>query len=166
MAQAPGLYTPTVPVPADRRILGGRDLFTLWFSLGIGLMVAQAGALLAPGLGLADGLLVLVLGTAVGVLLLAAAGLVGSDTGLAGMTALGQSLGQRGALLPAVLNITQLIGWGAFELVVMREAASVLLGSWGLQGWASPMLWTLVFTEPPPLSNSDRSTPMGRWPVR
>ena len=145
MAQAPGLYTPTVPVPADRRILGGRDLFTLWFSLGIGLMVAQAGALLAPGLGLADGLLVLVLGTGVGVLLLAAAGLVGSDTGLAGMSALGQSLGQRGALLPAVLNITQLIGWGAFELVVMREAASVLLGSWGLQSWASPVLWTLVF---------------------
>ncbi|MDF9904725.1 UNVERIFIED_ORG: purine-cytosine permease-like protein [Pseudomonas reinekei] len=45
-------YSPDVAVPTDKRVFGGRDLFSLWFSLGIGLMVLQTGALLAPGLGL------------------------------------------------------------------------------------------------------------------
>jgi len=46
-------YSPAVAVGAAQRVLGLRDLFSLWFSLGIGLMVLQTGALLAPGLGLA-----------------------------------------------------------------------------------------------------------------
>jgi NCS1 family nucleobase:cation symporter-1 len=45
-------------------------------------MVLQTGALLAPGLGLSGALLAIFLGTLVGVLLLAAVGVIGSDTGL------------------------------------------------------------------------------------
>lgn len=97
---------------ADRRVFGARDLFTLWFSLGVGLMVLQTGALLAPGLGLARGVLAIALGTLVGVLLLAAAAVIGSDTGLSAMASLKTSLGRRGAALPAVLNLCQLVGWG------------------------------------------------------
>ncbi|EPN07462.1 hydroxymethylpyrimidine transporter CytX, partial [Pseudomonas syringae pv. actinidiae ICMP 18804] len=48
----PGTYSPDTPIPASQRVFGGRDLFSLWFSLGIGLMVLQTGALLAPGLGM------------------------------------------------------------------------------------------------------------------
>jgi hypothetical protein len=81
---------------------------------------------LAPGLGLAGSLLAILLGTLVGVLLLAAAGVIGSDTGLAAMAALKLSLGGHGAALPAVLNLLQLVGWGAFEIIVMRDAASLL----------------------------------------
>ena len=55
-------YSPGTAVPADRRVFGGRDLFSLWFSLGIGLMVLQTGALLAPGLGLSGSLLAIFLG--------------------------------------------------------------------------------------------------------
>jgi hypothetical protein len=47
----PSTYSPDIAVPSDRRVFGARDLFSLWFSLGIGLMVLQTGALLAPGLG-------------------------------------------------------------------------------------------------------------------
>lgn len=39
----PGLYSPDSAVPADQRVFGARDLFSLWFSLGIGLMVLQTG---------------------------------------------------------------------------------------------------------------------------
>ena len=70
----PGLYSPDSAVPADQRVFGARDLFSLWFSLGIGLMVLQTGALLAPGLGLSGGLLATFLGTLVGVALLASVG--------------------------------------------------------------------------------------------
>ncbi|WP_295469791.1 putative hydroxymethylpyrimidine transporter CytX [uncultured Pseudomonas sp.] len=143
----PGSFSPDQPVPAAQRVFGGRDLFSLWFSLGIGLMVLQAGALLAPGLGMAGALLAVLLGSSIGVLLLAAAGVIGSDTGLSAMASLRLSLGRQGALLPAALNLLQLVGWGAFEIVVMRDAASLLAErAWGAgAAWASPLLWALLF---------------------
>ncbi|QIH05857.1 MULTISPECIES: putative hydroxymethylpyrimidine transporter CytX [Pseudomonas] len=147
MSSPVSTYSPDHTVTADQRVLGARDLFSLWFSLGIGLMVLQTGALLAPGLGLAHGLLAILLGTAVGVLLLAAVGVIGSDTGLSAMAALRLSLGRHGARLPALLNLLQLVGWGSFEIIVMRDAAS-LLGARAFgegSAWTSPVLWTLLF---------------------
>ena len=130
-----------------QRVFGARDMFSLWFSLGIGLMVLQLGALLAPGLGLSGALLTIACGTAVGVLLLGSVAVIGTDTGLSSMAALKLSLGSKGAVVPALLNLLQLVGWGAFEIIVMRDAASVLavraFGEGSL--WNSPGLWTLLF---------------------
>ncbi|MCU1723542.1 putative hydroxymethylpyrimidine transporter CytX [Pseudomonas sp. 5P_5.1_Bac1] len=147
VVSTPSHYSPDAPVPTHQRTFGARDLFSLWFSLGIGLMVLQTGALLAPGLGLAGSILAIGLGTLVGVLLLAAVGVIGSDTGLSAMAALRLSLGRHGAALPAVLNLLQLIGWGSFEIIVMRDAASLLgAQSFGENSlWNSPLLWTLFF---------------------
>lgn len=140
-------FSPDHPIPNGQRVFGGRDLFSLWFSLGIGLMVLQVGAMLAPGLGLSGSILAIVLGTGVGVLLLGAAGVIGSDTGLSAMGTLKLSLGAQGARLPALLNVLQLIGWGAFEIIVMRDAASLLGARAFGEGsiWNSPVLWTLCF---------------------
>ncbi len=143
----PSHFSPDHPVPTRQRLFGARDLFSLWFSLGIGLMVLQVGALLAPGLGLSGALLAILLGTGVGVLLLAAAGVIGSDTGLSAMATLRLTLGGHGARLPALLNLLQLVGWGSFEIIVMRDAAS-LLGTRTFgedSAWNSPLLWTLCF---------------------
>lgn len=142
-----GRYSPHQIVAPEHRVFGGRDLFALWFSLGIGLMVLQLGALLAPGLGMRDALLAIVCGTAVGVLLLGAVAVIGSDSGLSSMANLKRTLGDRGAVLPALLNLLQLIGWGAFEIIVMRDAASVLASrAFGEQSaMISPALWTLFF---------------------
>jgi NCS1 family nucleobase:cation symporter-1 len=143
----PSTYSPDIPVPAAKRVLGARDLFSLWFSLGIGLMVLQTGALLAPGLGMSGSMLAIFLGTLVGVLLLAAVGVIGSDTGLSSMAALKLSLGSKGACVPAILNLLQLVGWGSFEIIVMRDAASLLgAGAFSASSpWANPLLWTLFF---------------------
>lgn len=145
--KTPNTYSPHLAVPAGQRVFGGRDLFSLWFSLGIGLMVLQLGALLAPGLGMSGAMLAIACGTAVGVLLLGAVAVIGSDTGLASMAALKLSLGSKGAVLPALLNLLQLVGWGAFEIIVMRDAASLLAGrAFGESSLLTePMLWTLLF---------------------
>ncbi len=143
----PSQFSPDFPVTTQQRVLSGRDLCSLWFSLGIGLMVLQTGALLGPGLGLANAILAIILGTSVGVLLLAAVGVIGSDTGLSSMAALRRSLGRDGARLPALLNLLQLIGWGSFEIIVMRDAAS-LLGARAFgedSALTNPLLWTLCF---------------------
>ena len=143
----PGRYSPHQRIAAEHRVFGGRDLFSLWFSLGVGLMVLQLGALLAPGLGMQGALLAIVGGTAVGVILLGAVAVIGSDTGLSAMANLKRTLGDRGAVLPAFLNLVQLVGWGAFEIIVMRDAAGLLATrAFGENSWlVSPALWTLLF---------------------
>ncbi|WP_087127931.1 putative hydroxymethylpyrimidine transporter CytX [Caballeronia concitans] len=136
-------YAPLVPVPAERRAFGISDAFALWFSLGIGLLVAQAGALLVPGLSLPHALVAIVIGTVIGVVLLALAGVIGTDTGLAAMSSLRPTLGVRGASVPAVLNAVQLVGWGSFEIIVMRDSADALAKqSFHL---SMPLVWTLAF---------------------
>ncbi len=143
MAQLDDTYAPLTPVPAERRAFAARDAFSLWFSLGIGLLVLQAGAFLVPGLGLGAALAAIVTGSVLGALLLAAAGVVGTDTGLSAMGALRLTLGARGAAIPAALNAVQLVGWGAFEIIAMRDAADALARQ--TFGPSNPMLWTLAF---------------------
>lgn len=143
MAEPHDTYDPLTPVPEARRVFGARDAFSLWFSLGIGLLVLQAGAFLVPGLSLGMALAAIVTGSVLGALLLAAAGYVGAQTGLSAIGGLRPALGVRGAAIPAVLNALQLTGWGAFEIIAMRDAADAL----GRQafGLSSPIAWTLLF---------------------
>lgn len=143
MAQPDDTYAPLTPVPLERRTFEARDAFSLWFSLGIGLLVLQAGAFLVPGLSLGAALAAIVTGSVLGALLLAAAGVVGADTGLSAMGALRLTLGARGAAVPAALNAVQLVGWGAFEIIAMRDAADALTRQ--TFGVSNPMIWTLAF---------------------
>jgi NCS1 family nucleobase:cation symporter-1 len=143
MAQLDDSYDPLTPVPSERRAFGAFDAFSLWFSLGIGLLVLQAGAFLVPGLSLGAALAAIVTGSVLGALLLAAAGVVGADTGLSAMGSLRPALGPRGAAIPAVLNAVQLTGWGAFEIIAMRDSADALARQ--TFGVSNPLLWTLLF---------------------
>lgn len=132
------------PVPVKHRVLGFFDFFALWSSLGVGLLVLLAGTLLVPGLGLGQALLAILVGTLIGNLLLAVAGIVGSDHGVPTMVMLRPVLGIRGSYLPTALNILQLIGWGAFEIIVMAQAANGI--SQRLFGFSSYPLWVFVFS--------------------
>ena len=143
MASTDAAYAPLIPVPAERRVFAARDSFALWFSLGLGLLVLQAGSLLVPALSLGQAFAAIVCGSVLGVLPLALAGMIGAESGLSAMATLRPSLGIRGAALPAVLNVIQLVGWGSFEIIVMADAADTLTTD--LTGVSSPVLWTLLF---------------------
>ncbi|MGN6421707.1 MAG: putative hydroxymethylpyrimidine transporter CytX [Asticcacaulis sp.] len=136
-------YDPLTPTAAAQKTLSGRDAFSLWFSLGIGLLVLQGGALLSPGLSLAHALIAIVIGSVIGAVLLALAGVVGADTGLSAIGSLRPALGVRGAHAAAILNVAQLVGWGAFEIIVMRDAAGTLAQK--TFNWSAAWLWTLGF---------------------
>lgn len=136
-------HSALAPIPADQRSFRFGDCFALWSSLGVGLLVLQAGALLVPALGLGAALAAIVVGSLIGVAVLGLAGVVGSDSGVATMAALRPALGVRGSFVPTLVNIVQLVGWGAFELIVMRDSADAI-GQCVL-GFSSPLLWTLVW---------------------
>jgi nucleobase:cation symporter-1, NCS1 family len=114
------------PVPKGQRSLVFKDFAVLWGNLGIGLLVMLAGTFLIPGLGLGVALEAILLGSALGCLLLALVGIIGSDTGEPTMALLRPLLGVRGSYLPSLLNILQLLGWTVFEFIIMGVAANTI----------------------------------------
>lgn len=116
------------PVPREARTLGALDLAVLWSSLGVGLLVLAAGALLITAFGLTMGevLVVSVVGSIIGSVMLAAAARTGTIHGVPTMVGLRPVLGRKGSWAPSALNAFQLLGWAAFELLVMGIAGAAL----------------------------------------
>ena len=131
------------PVPERLRVLGALDTTLLWASLGVSLLVVVAGALLVPALSLPDALLAILLGSLIGNLMLAAAGMIGADGRVPAMVLMRAPLGRQGSYLPTGLNVTQCLGWAIFELIVIATAAAALSDE--LLGFRAQWLWTLVF---------------------
>ena len=117
----------TDPVPENLRTLRWFDFFVLWSSLGVGLLVLAAGTLLVVfGLSLIEALIVSIIGSVIGSLMLAAAARHGSEAGVPTMVSLRPILGRSGSYAPTILNVFQLLGWAAFELLIMGYAAAVI----------------------------------------
>ncbi len=130
-------------VPEAFRVLGFLDHFVLWADLGVGLLVLQAGSYLVPGLGLPEAIAAILIGTLLGNLMLALAGAIGAEHAIPSMVSLRPSFGLRGSYLPSLINVVQLIGWGAFEIVIMAKAAATLSGP--ILGHGSYPLWVAVW---------------------
>jgi len=131
------------PVPDEHRRLSGLDLGVLWGDLSVGLLVLVTGALLVPALGLAEALLAIVVGSAIGCLPLALVGLAGQREGVPSMVLFRPLLGTRGSYVPTVLNLLQLVGWTAVEFWAMGRVANAV--SIELLGFDAYWFWLLVF---------------------
>ena len=138
------------PVPQALSLL---DQFGLWGNLGVSLLgftgaifVLQPGGAGTPELSLAAALTAIVVGTVLGTLPVALAGLPGTQTGAPAMVLLRGLFGARLSYLPTVLNILQCLGWGVFELVTIATAAHTVapaLPKWGyvlIAGLATALL--------------------------
>ena len=131
------------PVPPERRTLRPFDFAILWGDLAISLLVMVAGSLLVPGLGTREAVLAIVVGTALGTLLLSLVGIAGSDTGVPTMVALRRPFGIRGSYMTSAFNIVQLLGWAALEIIIMSQAARELSNEYfGVSGY---YLWLIIF---------------------
>jgi nucleobase:cation symporter-1, NCS1 family len=143
-----------VTVPGDRHSEVGRNLAApvpralsfidqlgLWGNLGVSLLgftgaifVLQPNGPGTPELSLAAGLTAIVVGTLLGTLPIALAGLPGTRTGAPAMVLLRGLFGARLSYLPTAVNILQCLGWGVFELVTIATAAHTVapaLPRWG-----------------------------------
>ena len=115
------------PLPASERVFSFRDHAALWFSLGVGLLVMQIGAFIGTALGTQTALFAIVAGSILGAALLGWVAYIGFERGLSSPVLMCQTLGTSFAKLPVILNVIQLIGWCAFELVVMRDGTTALI---------------------------------------
>lgn len=136
------------PVPLADRVFRWHEHASLWFSLGVGLLVIQIGAYLVPAVGTRDALIAIVVGSLIGAGLLAWTARIGCDSGLSSAGLMHQTYGSAFAKLPVLLNIVQLLGWTAFELVIMREGTvAIAQKTLGLElgGFAGVVLPTLLW---------------------
>lgn len=115
------------PLSASERVFSFRDHAALWFSLGVGLLVMQIGAFIGTALGTQTALFAIVAGSILGAALLGWVAYIGFERGLSSPVLMCQTLGTSFAKLPVILNVIQLIGWCAFELVVMRDGTTALI---------------------------------------
>ena len=126
------------PVPQALSLL---DQLGLWGNLGVSLLgftgaifVLQPAGAGTPELSLAAALTSIVLGTMLGTLGIALAGLPGARTGAPAMVLLRGLFGADLSYVPTALNVLQCIGWGIFELVTIATAAHTVepsLPRWG-----------------------------------
>lgn len=137
------------PVAAQDRVFVWRDHASLWFSLGVGLLVMQMGAYLLPALSPLQAFMAIGIGSLIGAGLLGWVGKLGCDSGLSSAGLMHSVYGRHFARLPIFLNIIQLLGWGSFELVVMRDATLALGRQSGAMtasywSWLATLLWGSV----------------------
>jgi putative hydroxymethylpyrimidine transporter CytX len=118
------------PVAASERNLGGMDFFLLWAGVAISLAEIWAGGLLAP-MGLGAAVAAILLGHLLGNTLMALAGRIGSDHGIAAMVSIRPAFGILGSNLAAVLNVIQLVCWAAIMLIISGCAGAMLAASAG-----------------------------------
>lgn len=141
--------TAFTPIPANERVFSFRDHAALWFSLGVGLLVMQIGAFLGTALGTQTALFAIIAGSLLGAALLGWVAYIGFQRGLSSPILMCQTLGTSFAKLPVILNIIQLIGWSAFELVVMRDGTTALIkGTTGIDAawipYVTAIFWGLL----------------------
>ena len=119
----------------------------LWFGAGISIAEILTGMLLAP-LGLAKGLLAILIGHVIGGAVMFGAGLIGGRTGKSAMETVAISFGHQGARLFAGLNVIQLIGWTAGMIASAAAAANTLSGMgssvWSVIIGAFIALWIVL----------------------
>ena len=107
------------------RTLGLRDSVGLWGSLGISLLLPVAATFVVlADRPLSVTLLAILVGAAIGAVLLGLGAAAGAREGVPAMVLLRGLLGRRTSYLPTAFNLVQCVGWATFEIVIIAEAAS------------------------------------------
>src|SRR6266536_3782581 len=122
--------------PTTRTHVRIRDNFTMWLSANLVISTLALGTLASfLGLGFWDGLAVIIIFNALGVLPVAFFSTLGPKLGLRQMTISRFSFGWVGAIIIAIFNVAACIGWSAVNVIVGGQLVAALSGgrvpSWG-----------------------------------
>lgn len=116
---------PITLVDPSPRTLGLFESLGLWGNLGISLLLPVAATyVVLADRPLSVTILAIVVGAAIGAVLLGLGAAAGAREGVPAMVLLRGLLGHRVSYLPTVFNLVQCVGWATFEIVIIAEAAS------------------------------------------
>ncbi|MFI6800510.1 purine-cytosine permease family protein [Streptosporangium canum] len=120
---------------APPKTLGALDQSAFWANLGVSLLGFSFALFLINPLGddnpltFTAALVASLVGSLIGTAMVGLAAVPGAQTGQPAMVLLRGLFGARLSAVPTVLNIIQMIGWGAFELWVVAMGAQAIFGA-------------------------------------
>ena len=129
----PGDEAPLTLDQAPPKTLGALDQGAFWANLGVSLLGFSGALVLLDPLGdrplsFPAALLAAVVGSLIGTAMVGLSAIPGAQTGQPAMVLLRGLFGARLSYVPTVLNIVQMLGWGAFELWVIAQGARAVFG--------------------------------------
>lgn len=107
----------------------------IWFGAAISIAEILTGTFLAP-LGFKKAVAAILLGHAIGVILMFIVGFIGAKTEKSSMETVKQSFGEKGGIFFSSLNVLQLIGWTAIMILSGAAAANAIFSRFGQAAWA------------------------------
>ncbi|WP_084962695.1 purine-cytosine permease family protein [Thermoactinospora rubra] len=117
------------------KVLGVLDQGAFWANLGVSLLGFAFALFLIDPLGsgrplsVPAAIVATVVGSLIGTAMVGLAAVPGAQTGSPAMVLLRGLFGARLSYVPTVLNIVQMLGWGAFELWVIAKGAQAIFGT-------------------------------------
>jgi NCS1 family nucleobase:cation symporter-1 len=134
-------HEPDATQPAEGN-MGLVGTFMLWLAANMVVTTLLTGTLFVPGIAYATALLVIVLGTLIGVTVLVLVGTIGTRTGLPTMILSRGAFGRRGGHLPAVFNLIILMGWSWVQALLAGITLNYVIAD--LTGFSSPVLFAVL----------------------
>ncbi|MGU7782166.1 purine-cytosine permease family protein [Burkholderia sp. PU8-34] len=126
------------PIPARDRHGTPIELFKMWIGANINYVVVVTGALvLTQGLSFRQAVGAILVGNALGCLVLGLTTIMGPRTGTSGIMTSRSSFGQLGSFLPNSVSVVSALSWFSINSVVATQALESLLK---LMGWQSHAL--------------------------
>jgi NCS1 nucleoside transporter family len=123
------------------------DNFTMWLSANLVISTVALGALanVAFGLGFWDGLAVIIIFNALGVLPVAFFSTLGPKLGLRQMTISRFAFGWVGGIIMAIFNVAACIGWSAVNVIIGGQLVSALTNG-AIPRWAGILVIAILTT--------------------
>jgi nucleobase:cation symporter-1, NCS1 family len=134
-------HEPEATEPAEGSMSLGRT-FMLWLAANMVVTTLLTGTLFVPGITYATAILVIVVGTLIGVTVLVLVGTIGTRTGLPTMILTRGSFGRRGGHLPALFNLVILMGWSWVQALLAGITLNYVVED--VTGFSSPALFAVL----------------------
>ncbi|MGG1292289.1 cytosine permease [Bacillus smithii] len=99
------------PLNRNEQKMGLFATFALWLAANFVITTIMTGMMFIPDISIKDAMLAIILGSVIGAIPLALTGMIGTRTGLPTMVITRAAFGQKGFILPTLLNTLILIGW-------------------------------------------------------
>src|SRR3712207_243400 len=130
------------PGTDTERTMGFGNTIMVWLAANMVVTTLLTGTLFVPGIPYVQAILLIVLGTLLGVTVLSLVGCIGTRTGLPTMVLSRGAFGVRGGKVPGVLNLAVLMGWSWVQALLAGIAVNYAVET--LTGFSSIPLFTIL----------------------
>ncbi len=130
------------PTDKNHRSLGLGGTIALWLGANVVVTTILTGMLLVPDLKFTQAMLIVLIGSGIGILPLVLVGLMGQRSGLTTMVLARGSYGVHGAKLPSLVNLLTLLAWSWIQALLAGMSLNYAVEH--LTGYSNLPLFTIL----------------------